>query len=138
MEDEKERKVDGTTNKAFNKMPSPSLLEWAQHLKKWAHTKEARCRWAWGRKWRTLGKQPAAWSRLHGPRSSTKTFLTTVSFHHQHTLSLKSPEPLPVSRITEFLKCTTYSLKHILEEAQEIKVSSLNKNKQKDRNNVKS
>lgn len=130
----KERKVDGTTNKAFNKMPSPSLLEWRRTQEMSSHQRGPMPGGPGGRKWRTLGKQPAAWSlapwAAQFPRRRSWPCLSFPCQHHSFT---PSPEPLPrISRITEFFKCTTYSLKHMLERSsRNPKVSSLNKNNRK-------
>lgn len=104
-------------------------------LKKWAHTREA-WRW-WAQRKKVEDTRQAAYCMI--PDSMGRAQFPwrgswpSLSFPCQRHSFTPSPEPLPrISRITEFLKCTIYSLKHILKRSsRNPKVSSLNKNNRK-------
>lgn len=105
-------------------------------LKQWAHTKQARCRLDPGEESGGLlaSSLLTAWTLAPWAcRAPSECSCPSLSFPCQRNSFTPSSEPLPrISRITEFLKCTIYSLKHILKRSsRNPKVSSLNKNNRK-------
>ena len=131
----KEHKVDGTTIKHSIRRP-PQAPRNGMHSRNELTPNRPDAGWAQGKKveasWQAAYLLHEPW--LHGhaefPRRCSCPSLSFPCQRHSFT---PSSEPLPrISRITEFLKCTIYSLKHILKRSsRNPKVSSLNKNNRK-------